>query len=504
MNPRALPMLLAASLLAAEAPLPLPDAPLRLVIPDAQAFDAALTGHFRRFLTGDPRDGEPVTAAWRRSRVGSKLEDQWQRLSPDLPWTWKQILQLKPRSLGLALLEVGHLEAVLVVDTPLAQLPLALPKGTPKNHGGVAYALVTRGAADGSGDKDRRMGLAWARMGPRLLLATSERALLLAITQAQAGRGLEPPLPGLVAMELDLDALRKDRYFRREFLWPEGPERGRVKVALRSEGGRLVEVRRGGGDARPGVFTFQAAGGAQGWEPDGSGFWTAFRRGLLEPLPQLQDRPVPALAPLPEAAGAGDPYAVDLTKPVAVPGGAQGEEGDLLPWKALLAKVPVPSWGFWVTPDGVRRLAFPWPEARDAEFLELCRATGERRAGRATVAKVGPASEIRVGPGLPALALRRAGAVLWAAPSARDLQDVPVPRADAALVRWARVDLDAVRAEKARWAKAEGPARPEQVRPLSDQVLGLLGWIPGTRSLAVERRRTGDGWEERVTFGGAP
>lgn len=502
MIPRPLVMLMAASLLAAEAPLPLPDAPLRMVIPDAQAFDAALKGDFRRFLSGDPRDGDPVTAAWRRSRVGSKLEDQWTRLSPDLPWTWKQILQLKPKSLGLALLEVGHLEAVLVVDTPLAQLPLALPKGTPKTHAGAAYALVTRGAADGSGDKDRRMGLAWARLGTRLILATSERALKLALTEAQAGRGLQPPLPGLVSMELDLDALRKDRYFRREFLWAEGPEQGRVKVALRSENGRMVEVRRGGGDARPGVFTFQAAGGAQGWEPDGAGFWTAFRRGLLEPVPQPLDRPVPVLGPLPEAAGGQDAYTVDLTKPAAVPGGAKGEEGDLLPWKALLAKVPVPSWGFWVTPDGVRRLAFPWPEARDAEFVELCRATLERRAGRATVARVGGTFEIRVGPGLPALALRRAGAVLWAAPSARDLQDVPAPRPDTAVLRWARVDLDVVRAEKTRWAKAEGPARPEQVRPLSDQVLGLLGWIPGTRSLAVERRRTSEGWEERVVFGG--
>jgi hypothetical protein len=32
-------------------------------------------------------------------------------------------------------------------------------------------------------------------------------------------------------------------------------------------------------------------------------------------------------------------------------------------------------------------------------------------------------------------------------------------------------------------------------------VLGLLGWIPGTRSVAVERRRTETGWSERVVFG---
>jgi len=399
---------------------------------------------------------------------------------------------------------------VLVVDMALAQLPLTLPKGAPRTLDGVAYTLVTRGGADPAQptDKDRRMGLAWARMGPRLLLATSERALRLALREALAGRGLTPPMPGLVAMELDLDALRKDRYFRREFLFPEGPEAGRMRVALRSEGGHLVEIRSGAGEPRQGVYTFTVpAAAAQGWEPDGAGFWTAFRRGLLEPLPLLSDRPVPSLGPLPGTGAAGDRYGVDLTRPS--PGarqeGPKGEEGDLAPWGVLLKAVPVPSWGFWVTTDGVRRLAFPWPEARDGEFLEACRATVERRAGRATVVASGSAREVRVGPGLPALALRRTGPLLWAGPSARDLQDVPTPRPEAALVRWARVDLDAVRAERRRWEKAEGPAQPELVRPLSDQVLGLLGWLPTIRSLAVERRKTAAGWEERVDFGaGAP
>jgi hypothetical protein len=398
------------------------------------------------------------------------------------------------------------------VDTPLAQLPLTLPKGAARMMDGIAYTLVTRGAADSatpkSADKDRRMGLAWARVGPRLLLATSERALRLTLREAQAGRGLAPPLPGLVAMELDLDALRKDRYFRREFLFPEGPEAGRMRVALRQEAGHLVEIRCGAGEPRQGIFTFQVpAAAAQGWEPDGSGFWTAFRRGLLEPLPVLSDRPVPSLGSLPGTEAAGDRYAVDLTRPSldAHREGPKGEEGDLAPWSALLKAVPVPNWGFWVTADGVRRLAFPWPEARDGEFLETCRATAERRAGRATVVTVGSAREIRVGPGLPALALRRTGPVLWAAPSALDLQDVPTPRSEAAPVRWARLDLDAVRAEKGRWEKAEGPAQPEQVRPLSDQMLGLLGWLPTVHTLAVERRRTASGWEERVDFGaGAP
>jgi hypothetical protein len=42
------------------------------------------------------------------------------------------------------------------------------------------------------------------------------------------------------------------------------------------------------------------------------------------------------------------------------------------------------------------------------------------------------------------------------------------------------------------------------VRPLSDQVLGLLGWMPSVRAIAVERRRTADGWEERVVFETTP
>jgi len=498
----AFPALAAALSLAAQAPLPLPDAPLRMVIPDVAAFDAALTGDFRRFLTGKPRDGEPVTAAFRQSRVGSKLEDQWLRLSKDLPWTWAEILKLKPKAIGIAILQVGHLEAVVVVDTPLAQLPLTLPKGTPRTEGGAAYTLTTRGAGDASPDKDRRMGLAWARLGSRLILATSERAMKLTLREAQAGHGLEAPLAGLVSMELDLDVLRKDRYFHREFLFPDGPEAGRVRAALRREGGHLVEVRSGTGDGRGGVFTFKATGGAMGWEPDGTGFWTAFRRGLLEPVPAPSELPVTALQPLPETGAQGDRYAVDLTKPLFAPGEIKGEEGDLGPWKALLARTPVTSWGFWVTPDGVRRIALPWPEARDAEFLECCRATLERRAGRATVVREGSSQEIRVGPGLPSLALRRIGPILWLAPSAHDLQGAPAAQADPGLLRWAKVDLDTVRAEKARWAKVEGPPRPEQVRPLSDQVLGLLGWIPGTRSLDVERRRTAEGWEERVVFGG--
>lgn len=491
-----------------DGPLPLPEAPVRLVIPDAAAFDAALKGAWRDLLTGQAKAEDPVVSAWRRTQVGSKLEDQWGRLSGDLPWTWEELRKLKPTALGLAILEAGHLEAVLVVETPLAQLPLELPGGTKRTHGGAAYTLVAPGAGDKSKDPDRRAGLAWARVGGRLLLATSERALKLALDAQQAGKGLAAPLPGLASLELDLDALREDRYFRREFLWAAGPEKGRLRAALRREGNRWVEVREGTNEARGGVFTFEAPGAAAaGWENGQADFWPAFRRALLEPVPALEDRPVPALSALPAAAAQGgeDRYMVNYTRPRLAAGAPAFEEGDLAPWKALFAQQPVPSWGFLLTRDGARRLALPWPEARDAEFIELCRATAARRAGRAAAVKGPEGTEIRVGPGLPALAVRRAGPLLWVAGAAADLKELPAAKADPAVVRWGRLDLAAARAEGRRWEKVEGPARPEQVRPLSDRILGLLGWMPRTTGLSVERRRGADGaWTERVVFEAAP
>ena len=69
-------------------------------------------------------------------------------------------------------------------------------------------------------------------------------------------------------------------------------------------------------------------------------------------------------------------------------------------------------------------------------------------------------------------------------------------------MRWARVDLAAARAQAAAWARAEGPAAPERVRPFSDRVLGLLGWIPSVQAISVERRQTGEQWTERVVFDG--
>jgi len=494
-------MCLAATAGAAE--LPLPPAPVRVVIPDAAAFDATLGGSFRKALGGALDESDPVATAWRRTRVGSKLEDQWGKLSGELPWTWDTIRTLRPRAVGISVLEVGHLEAVLAIDTPLARLPLTLPGGTAKTHGGAAYTLVTPGAADGS-EEDRRMGLAWARTGSLLLVATSERALLLALDEALAGRGLAPPLPGLVALELDLDALRKDRYFRREFLFTPGPEEGRVRAALRVENGQLVEVREGRGEPRVAGMVFDAPGAAaSAWEPDSDGLGAALRAALLEPMPVLSDRPLPPLTPLPSAQArrVEDRYAVSLERPQVRAESAAWEEGELAQWRALWAATPVAGWGYVIERDGTRRIVFPWPAARDAELLALCRATIERRAGKATLATAGDAQEIRVGPGLPALALKRTGDSVWLAPSARQLAGVSAPRPGVDVVRWARADLAAVRAEGVRWQKAEGPASPEETRPLSDRILGVLGWIPDTATLALERKKTAEGWSETLVFG---
>jgi hypothetical protein len=489
---------------AAEPPgLPLPDAPVRLHIPDVAAFDAALTGRFREALAGTLDTSDPVAGAWRQTQVGSKLEAQWSRFAGDLPWSWEHLRRLQPRALALALLDVGQLEAVLVIDTPLAALPDALPAGEARTHNGAEYRLVAPGAGDGSSDAERRMGLAYARSGGHLVLATSARALVAALDAEQQGRRFAAPLPGLIGLDLDLDALRKGRYFRREFLFGAGPESGRVRAALRLEQGRLVEVREGAGAAQPTAATFEWPGAvAAGWEPDGAGLGRALRAGLLEPLPVLADKPVPALGALPpaQAGAAEDPYLVSLERPAMATGAAAYEEGELADWRALFARQPVDGWGFAIDADGTRRLVFAWPEARQAELEGLCRRTLERRAGRARVVAIAGAREIQVGPGLPALALKRAGSFVWLGPGASALADAPMPRPGGDLVRWGRVDLDAVRREGERWGRVEGAAAPERVRPFSDRILGLLGWIPETHTLSVERRRTNEGWTERVVF----
>jgi hypothetical protein len=485
----------------ADALLPLPEAPVRLVIPDVPAFDKALAGGFRRALEGRAPEDDPLAAAWRKTPVGAKLEAQWQLLGRELPWTWAEILKLKPRALGLSLLAVGELEAVLVLDTPLAALPVAPPAGTVRAHEGTPYVLVARGAGDGRLD-DRRIGLAWARRGSLLLLATSERALVLALEESRAGRGASAFRPGLASLELDTDALVKDRYFRREFLFGAFAQ-GKIVAALRAEDGRIVEVREGGGSGGGPAFGFEPGDvAAAGWETDGASLFAALRSGLLEAVPSLSPRPVPPLLPLPAAQAASeDRYLVDLLKPARGPE-ATGEEGDLAAWGTLLQKRPAEGWGFTVGRHGERALVFAWPGSGLADLEGACEATLQRRGGPVRTVTSGAVHELRVGPDLPALALRRTGDFVWLGSSAAAIASAQAPHALGDVVRWARVDLAAVRAESDRWARAEGPAAPERVRPFSDRVLGLLGWMPATRSLTIERKRTATGWSERVVLGG--
>jgi hypothetical protein len=498
-------MLLAAMALAAgsahAAGLPLPQAPVRVLIPDVAAFDAALTGAYRQAFLGAPAEDDPVAAAWLRTPVGTKLQAQWGKLAGDLPWSWAEILKLKPRAVGLALLSAGSLELVLVIDTPVA-IALPLPSGKAlKTAAGAPYTLVARGAGDDA-QGDRRMGLAWAKDGSRLILATSESALVKTLDESAAGRGFEPSLTGVVALELDLEALRKDRYFKREFLFGASTDAGRVAAALRVEGGRLVEVRQGQGETAGAALVFATPGAlATAWEPEGATLWPALRAGLLEPWPSLSAKPVPPLRPLPAARAteAEDRYLVDLGKPQVGPG-APWEEGDLKIWRELAARQPVAGWGYRVGADGTRVLVFDWPASLMPELERACRATLERRVGKLDLQVVGDVREFRMGAGLAALALKHVGDQVWLGPAAAALADLPAAHRDAQLVRWARLDLRGVRALGARWGRAEGPASPEVARPFSDRILGLLGWMPATTSLSVERRRSPGGWTERVEF----
>ncbi|MBL8113022.1 MAG: hypothetical protein JNK60_09070, partial [Acidobacteria bacterium] len=319
-----------------EPPLPLPDAPVQLVIPDPAAADRALTGGFRKALTGTLEETDPVGAALHRTRVGGKLASQWELFTADLSLSWKDLIATRPTSIGFAILAAGDLEAVLALRTPLAALPIPLPPGKAFDHRGVACHLVSRGAGD-ERTQDRRIGLAWTKTGGTLLLATSERALKLAVDKALANAGVQPFLPGLASLRLDLDALRKDLYFRREFLFAEGstgPETGVLLAALRDEAPGLVEVREGTAAAptapAPRWVTAGRGLAAAGWETDGARLFTALRRGLLETVPSPESRPVQPLKPLPEPnATSPDRYLVDLTKPVALSelGGTGPETG---------------------------------------------------------------------------------------------------------------------------------------------------------------------------------
>jgi len=481
--------------------LPLPEAPVRLVIPDVKAFDRVLSGSYRQLLESDVPESDPMFAAWKRTRTGSKLDAEWKTFTGKYSLNWQTLLKMQPSSIGLSLLNVGHLEAVMVIETPLAVISLSLPNGDKKTYNGVSYNMIAKGAADGSDDGNGRIGFAWAGFKGNLFLASSERALKLALDVAVSENGYTPLLEGLVCLDLNLDELRNNPYFKREFPFPKGPETGRVYAALRQQGENLVEVRRGVGESRSPVFKFESESAAiAGWEPDGGNFWPTFRRALLEPVPNPPPKPLPTIRPLPTTTGKPDNYLVDFTKPGVGRASGTWEEGDLLAWPGLLANVS--SYGYYSQSDGQRRLVFPWPADKDADFVNACKTSLTRQHGRATIQKTRDIQEIQVGPKIPVLAIRRTGAFLWIAANAAQLKDVKTPQAEPNLIRWAKLNLDAIRKESPRWETLEGPQYSDIDRPLSDRVMGLLGWMPETTSISVERRKTDSGWEERVVFGG--
>jgi hypothetical protein len=502
---RAVQTVLAASFLpllvsspVAAAALPLPDAPIVLRITDVPAFDQALTGGLRKALSGKLPDADPAALALKRTRVGGKLESQWALFASDLPLSWPEILSLHPSEIGFALLSAGDLEAVMAVRTPLAALPIKLPAGSPRTSRGVTWHFVSRGAGDLK-TLDRRIGLAWARTGDVLLVATSERAMLLAL-DGSAERAKAPRLQGFAHLTLDMDRLAKDRYFRREFLFPEGRSvHGVVEAALRLEGETLVETREGEGADGPAAARWPTDGraiAAAGWESDGTRFFGALRRAILEPLPgEPSVHPVPTSKTIPSPEGPGDDrYLVDITR--AAPEAGTAGEGELPGWVRFLADTHLDGWGWEIGEKGAVRLVVVQPPAFDGPFLELAEATVRRRAG--TLSRDG--EKVQVGPGLSAIAVKRRGGALWIGSRPEDLADVPEPTVDAALVRWGRVESSFVKSEGRAWGEAEGAFSPDTTRPFSDRVLGLLGWAPSLRTASVERRRVGTRFEEKLVF----
>jgi hypothetical protein len=498
--------------------LPLPPAFVRLSIPDVPAFDAALGGGFKKALYGTLGEGDGVALGFGQSQVGAKLQGQWSRFHGETALSFQTIVDLQTTSLALAILNVGHLEMVLVLETPLAGLPDIFEEGTARIDHGRTYHLVRTGAADEGADGETRMGLAWSRDSGRLIVTTSERAMKLALAAVEAGTRFTPRLDGLASLELDTDALQQGLYFKREFLFGSLPtaaeSRGKISAALRMESGRMVEVREGAltsAGPRGAVFESKDAV-ASGWINDSSQLLAELRRGVLEPIPDPRLLPQLSIAPLPgsKAATAEDRYATSIEVALPAAGGLVREGAEIDDWIALLSAQPVEGFGYAVTKSRARLLAIPWPKEKDSDLVSLMGATLTRRAARLATSPTSPststgdARQYLIGPALPVLAFKRAGEFIWIAPSAADLRDAPGVSWSKDVLRFSRLDFTAVREEGKRWARVEGPASPDRLRPLSDRVLGLLGWMPAVRTLEVERRITGTGFRERVVFGLAP
>ncbi len=492
--------------------LPLPAAMIRLSIPDVRAFDAALSGGFRKALYGTLPQDDGVALGFGQSQVGAKLQDQWTRFRGDTALSFQTLVDLQASSAALAILNIGHMEMVLVIETPLAALPDIFEAGASRIDHGKTYHLVRTGGADEGADGETRMGLAWSRDRGLLVIATSERAMKLALAAAAGGERFTPKLEGLAGLELDRDALHNDPYFQRDFLGslPNTAEsRGTINAALRLESGRLVEVREGTLAAtaeRGAVFEAKDAV-ASGWIGDASTLLAELRRGVLEPIPSPAARPRLAVAPLPasKAVSAEDRYASSIEVPAVSPGGSASEAAEIEAWSALLAAQPVAGFGYLVTPSRASLLALPWPKEKDADLAALIDATLTRRGARLAPGAAGADSrQYLLGPGLPALAFKRMGEFIWIAPSSAALRAAPAISWSGEVVRFSKLNLAAAREEGKRWIRIEGPRSSENVRPFSDRILGLLGWMPSVRTLEVERRVTGSGFKERVVFGVTP
>ena len=492
--------------------LPLPKAMIRLSISDVPAFDRALGGGFRNALQGTLPAEDGVAAGFRQSQVGAKLIDQWERFDGDAGLSFRTIVDLQTTALALAVLNIGHMEMVLVLETPAAALPDLLEEGTSRIASGRTYHLIRTGAADEGADGETRMGLAWAKDKGLVVLTTSERAMKLALEAIARGERFTPTLTGLTSLELDMAALHSDLYFKRDFFFDtladSAETRGILKAALRLEANRLVEVREGtiatSGSSKG--ATFEAPGAlASGWINDGSRILAELRRGVLEPLPSPSMTPRLSVAPLPSAksATAEDRYAVNIESAVAPAGGSLAESAEIEQWTALLASQNVAGFGYVTTKARSRLIAIPWPKERDADFSGLIEATLTRRGARLSPVSAGGGEvrEYRFGPNLPALAFRRAGDFLWIGRSPAEVRTAPAIAWNDALARFSKLDLTAVRGEARRWQSVEGPRSSESARPFSDRVLGLLGWMPTIRTFEVERRVTGSTFTERVTFG---